>query len=201
MHMARRGPTSVAAAEQPAVNSTLLVFTSVDGTLRRAPNGPSVDVRAALGLLASRDVPVVLVSERPADELLWVQSELGLRHPFIAQNGAVLYAPAGCFPELAGLGERVGEWQVLTFHAARDPRQAVRLLVSLYRLREDGIVAIGLGAEWRDRDLLHEVNVPVIVRTEALDQARLIRRFPAAYVTSAAGPAGWSEAILGSVGE
>lgn len=179
----------------------LLVFTTVDGTLRDRGSASCADVRSALGLLASHDIPVVLLSDRPADEVMWIQSELGIRHPFIADEGAALYTPAGCFPELQGLGEAAGDWQVITFQSAPDPGQAVRLLLSLYRLQWDECFAIGFGAEWRDRVLLREVDVPVIVRDEASDQALLRRKVPHAYVTRAAGPAGWSEAILGSVGE
>jgi predicted mannosyl-3-phosphoglycerate phosphatase (HAD superfamily) len=179
----------------------LVVFTTVDGTLRPRGSGSCAEVRAALGLLASHDVPVVLLSDCPADEVMWIQSELGIRHPFIAEGGTALYTPVGCFPELHGLGESAGDWQVVTFHSAPDAGPAVRLLLSLYRLQLDEIFVIGLGAEWRDRVLLREVDVPVIVRDEASDQARLRRKVPHAYVTKATGPAGWSEAILGSVGE
>lgn len=201
MGIAETASSPTASGPKPHPASTLIVFTTIDGTLRDRTSGSCAEVRAALGLLASHDIPVVLVSGRMADELMWLQSELGFRHPFIAEDGAALYAPVGSFPDLQGLGERTGEWQVMTFHAARDPRQAIKLLLSLYRLREDAIVAIGLGAEWRDRTLLSEVDVPVIVRDQAFDQMRLIRKRSTAYVTNAAGPAGWREAILGSVGE
>jgi predicted mannosyl-3-phosphoglycerate phosphatase (HAD superfamily) len=186
---------------QPYSVTSLVVFTTVDGTLRHRETGSCAEVRAALGLLASHDVPVVLLSERTADEVRWIQSELGIRHPFIAEGGAALYAPIGCFPELHGLGEVEGDWQVVTFQDVPDPAQAIRLLLSLYRLQAGTIFAIGLGAESRDHVLLREVDVPVIVRSDADDQVRLCRSMPAAYVTRAEGPAGWSEAILGSVGQ
>jgi mannosyl-3-phosphoglycerate phosphatase len=87
------------------------------------------------------------------------------------------------------------------FHHAtgvQDPAHAIRLLISLYRLGGDGLLVVGLGDDWTDRVLLHEVDVPIVVRNPAADQKRLLRRVPAAYLTTAAGPAGWSEAILGS---
>lgn len=74
---------------------------------------------------------------------------------------------------------------------------AVRLLVSLYRARNEPPVIIGMGGDWRDRSLLREVDAPVIVRNQSLDQARLLRKVPSAYLTDAPGPAGWTEAILG----
>jgi mannosyl-3-phosphoglycerate phosphatase len=88
------------------------------------------------------------------------------------------------------------------FHYAtgvQDPAHAIRLLMSLYRLAGDGVVVVGLGDDWTDRILLREVDVPVVVRNPAVDQRRLLRKVPAAYLTTARGPAGWSEAIVGSI--
>lgn len=82
--------------------------------------------------------------------------------------------------------------------AVRHPGHAMHLLLSLYRARFTPLV-IGLGDDWPDRLLLRAVDVPVVVRNEALDQRRLLRELPAAYVTAAEGPAGWAEAVLGSV--
>lgn len=61
------------------------------------------------------------------------------------------------------------------------------------------VILIGLGDEWSDRFLLREVDVPIIVRNDAVDQAGLVRMFPQAFVTQSPGPSGWSEAILGSM--
>jgi hypothetical protein len=61
------------------------------------------------------------------------------------------------------------------------------------------VLIVGLGEDWTDRVLLRAVDVPVVVRNGGVDQRRLLKRVPAAYLTHAAGPAGWSEAILGSV--
>ncbi len=88
------------------------------------------------------------------------------------------------------------------FHFAtgvQDPAHATRLLISLYRLHGDSVLVVGLGDDWADRVLLRAVDVPVVVRNVGIDQRRLLKRLPAAYLTHAAGPAGWSEAILGSV--
>lgn len=78
-----------------------------------------------------------------------------------------------------------------------DPAHAVRLLVSLYRACVDPPAIVGLAADWRDRALLQEVDAPIVVRNYAVDQTRLLRKVPTAYLTNAAGPAGWTEAILG----
>jgi mannosyl-3-phosphoglycerate phosphatase family protein len=81
----------------------------------------------------------------------------------------------------------------------RDGRAAIRLLVSLYRAYWDSLIVIGLGDDAADRGLLREVDVPIIVRNDGIDQSVLLRKVPTAYLTGATGPAGWREAILGAV--
>ena len=93
------------------------------------------------------------------------------------------------------------EWELLRLQARGDPGDAVRLLIGLYRFGDDPVVFVGLGEDWKDRLLLRAVDVPVIVRNNAVDQARLLRRIPDAYLTNAAGSARWIEAIVGPVGE
>lgn len=183
------------------MSTSLVIVTDVDGTLRDPGTFSCDPARDALATLADQNVPVVVVAEQVPDEVMALQRELGLRAPFIAEGGAALYVPRGYFPEFPTLGEPVGPWDVIRFDAY-DSSQAVRLLISLYRAcSAAGVVIVGLGDEPTDRAWLSEVDVPVIVRNDAVDQARLIRKLPAAYRTSASGAAGWSEAILGSVGE
>jgi mannosyl-3-phosphoglycerate phosphatase family protein len=267
--------------------SSLVVVTDVDGVLRDADTGSWAEARAALQLLASHDIPLVLASGHCAAEMIRLQRTIGVRQPFIAEHGAALFIPEGYFADLPGLGTSAGSWEVIDFgerrpivcdalcqvaerlgleviglsrlsaeqlasreglpsrdahvalqreydepfllpratgagrtqlfnamrhagfrcfsgprfhHATgvQDPAHAIRLLISLYRLAGDGVVVVGLGDDWADRVLLQEVDVPVVVRNPAVDQRRLLRKVPAAYLTTARGPAGWSEAIVGS---
>lgn len=144
----------------------------------------SAEQLAAHGGLSTRDAYVAL--QREYDEPFL------LPHADSAQRtrlfNAMRHAGFRCFS-----GPR--------FHYAtgvQDPAHALRLLISLYRLAGDGVVVVGLGDDWTDRVLLREVDVPVVVRSSGVDQRRLLRKVPAAYRTTAAGPAGWSEAIMGS---
>ena len=87
------------------------------------------------------------------------------------------------------------------FHHAtgvRDGRAAIRLLISLYRAYSGSLIVVGLGDDGSDRELLREVDVPIIVRNDGIDQSVLLRRVPSAYLTTAKGPAGWREAVLGA---
>ena len=177
---------------------SLVVFTSVDGALRRGADGSCAGVRPALDLLAAQGVPVVLASTHSADELLALQTGLGQAHPFICDGGATMHVPNGYFADLQDLWPQDETWHVVPL-GAPDVGRAVRLLVSLFQVSGTDILTVGLGCSWNDHLLLEAVNVPIIVRSDSPDQARLQRKIPAAYLTSATGPAGWQEAILGSI--
>ena len=184
----------------PCAAAALVIFTAVDGVVCDDGTGSTRETFEALRLLAQRDIPLVLTSTRPPAELLALQAELGVRFPFVAGGGASLHIPAGYFPQLTRIGAQVDGWNVVEFKVPA-AGHAIRLLVSLYRLCSEQVVIVGLADHARDRVLLLEADVPVIVRNDGVDQRTLLRDVPSAYLTTAAGPAGWSEAILGSVRE
>jgi predicted mannosyl-3-phosphoglycerate phosphatase (HAD superfamily) len=182
----------------PASGSpSLVVFTSVDGALRDK-TGSCAGVRPALDLLVAEGIPVVLASHLPAGELMEVERGLGRPHPFICDRGSAMHVPSGYFADLEDLWPGDESWHVLPI-GAPDLGRAVRLLATLFQVSGADVLTIGLGCSWADRQLLDAVQVPIIVRSDTADQARLQRRLPGAYVTNAAGPAGWQEAILGSM--
>lgn len=197
-------PTAVTKPIRPAARppcaTTLVIFTAVDGVLRDAQTRSTSDAQAALHLLAQREIPLVLTSSRPATELLALQRELGIRYPFVAGGGASLHIPAGYFPELTRIGAQRDGWNVVEFKVP-EAGHAIRLLLSLYRLCNEDVMIVALADSAQHRVLLHGADVPVIVRNDDPGQEALQREMPSAYLTTAAGPAGWSEAILGSVGE
>lgn len=179
---------------------SLVILTALE-TLRDARTGSYEPARPALAVLADSGIPVVLISHASAAETEAVVRDLDLRHPFICEAGAALYVPYAYFTEISGLGDRCGDWEAIRFHDERDQDPAIRLVIALYKANFDDTVVVGVGDSWKDRALLGEVDVPIIVRSDAADQRQLVRKVPAAYVTRAAGPDGWSEAILGSVVE
>ena len=187
-------------AQPPCSAASLVIFTAVDGLLCDADTRSTHETRAALRMLAQRDIPLVFTSSRPPSELLALQGELNLRYPFVAGGGASLHIPAGYFPELTRIGAQHHGWNVVEFKVP-EAGHAIRLLASLYRLCSEEVVIVGLADAVQHRALLHAADVPVIVRTDSADQQALLREMPSAYLTIAVGPAGWSEAILGSVGE
>lgn len=74
-----------------------LVFTDLDGTL--LDDGYQWEAaRPALELLRAREIPVVLCTSKTRAEVLPLREDLGLRDPFIAENGGAAYIPRNYFP-------------------------------------------------------------------------------------------------------
>ncbi len=84
-----------------------VVFTDLDGTLLDHETYEHAAALPALKALAARRIPVVLCSSKTRAEIMEIQSVLGIRGPFIPENGgAVLLAGHGelepVFPERLG---------------------------------------------------------------------------------------------------
>jgi mannosyl-3-phosphoglycerate phosphatase len=57
----------------------------------------TTEVASVLRRVAARRMPLVLCSTKTRAELEFVQQGLGLRHPFVCENGAPVYVPTGYF--------------------------------------------------------------------------------------------------------
>ena len=191
-------PGRLSAALATPRTCPLVVVTDVDGTLRDPRTRSLAPADLALSTLSTHGVPVVLTSDGPAAELLALQQALELTHPFICEASTEIHIPTGYFASPDVPRPRARTWEVIELGPCESQVRAIRLLRSLYRSWDDMVILIGLGDDWADRHLLREVDVPIIVRNHEVDQAGLIEMLPYAFVTHAAGPSGWSEAILGS---
>jgi mannosyl-3-phosphoglycerate phosphatase family protein len=83
------------------------------------------------------------------------------------------------------------------FHASgdTDKGRAVRALRSLFPDPQETVFA-GLGDALNDERLLHEVDIPIIVRREDPAQTRrLAHAVPGASITIGTGPQGWAAAV------
>lgn len=190
-------PTLTAALATPRT-CPMVVVTDIDGTLRDPRTQSLAPADLALSTLEAHGVPVVLAGTGPADAVAALQDEIGLRHPFICRDTAEIHIPTGYFSHPSVQRPVARTWEVIEIGPCESQVRAVRLLRSLYRSWNDDVILIGLGDDWSDRYLLLEVDVPIVVRNDAVDQAPLIQRLPHAFVTREPGPAGWAEAILGA---
>lgn len=92
-----------------------LVFTDLDGTLLEHESYSWEAARPAIERLRIRHVPWVMVTSKTRAEVEWWREQMGNSHPFIVENGAAIFVPAGYFPfEIPGAQQRdnyeVLEW-------------------------------------------------------------------------------------------
>jgi mannosyl-3-phosphoglycerate phosphatase len=87
-----------------------------------------------------------------------------------------------------------GRFHHVSFGA--DMHRSVQAVTSLYRQRFGRVLTVGISAGLTEPSLLREVDIPIVVLDSDVDPASVLRKVPTARVTSAAGSAGWDEAIL-----
>lgn len=173
-------------------SASVVVITDLDGILRRDDLRTLAGARTALQEFSR--TRLVLCSSRGAAELRALQREIGIRQPFISDGGAVLHIPNGYFCGTSA--DTPDGWETIDF-GVRRLGHALRLLVALFRTCPEGPVIVGVGFQWRDRVLLHEVDVPVVIRDAAVDQSALLRTVPNAYLADRTGKTGLASVVFG----
>jgi predicted mannosyl-3-phosphoglycerate phosphatase (HAD superfamily) len=180
-----------------AANSinTLLIVTCIDGALRVSGTGSCASARQSLVAATCRGIHVVLASYHSATEMMAVQHELGIVTPFIALHGGTLCIPAGYLPSPKPHRPQRG-WDMMEI-TPPSIEDAIQALLARFDAAGQPPLVVGIGASWTDHALLRHVDIPILIRSALVDQGDLRRAFPGAYLTGAAGPDGWTEAILG----
>lgn len=97
-----------------------IVFSDLDGTLLDSTTYAFDPARPALAALRSRGIPLVPVTTKTAAETLRVQERLGVRGPFVAEDGAAVGWPRGSFPDAPGGLVRFGDVDILPLALARE---------------------------------------------------------------------------------
>jgi len=75
-----------------------VIFTDLDGTLLELETYSFEAARDALMLIKERRIPLVFCSSKTRLEQEFYQREMGLREPFIVENGSAIFIPADYFP-------------------------------------------------------------------------------------------------------
>lgn len=76
-----------------------LIFSDLDGTLLDHHTYRHDEADAVLGALETQHIPLILASSKTQSELLFYREVLHNRHPFIVENGAAVFIPAGYFSQ------------------------------------------------------------------------------------------------------
>lgn len=79
-------------SEQPHVLP--LIFTDLDGTLLDHDDYSFTAAQRAINNIKKNHIPLIINSSKTASEIFPIQQALGIRQPFICENGAALYLPS-----------------------------------------------------------------------------------------------------------
>jgi predicted mannosyl-3-phosphoglycerate phosphatase (HAD superfamily) len=182
-------------------SSSLVIFTRVEGLLCERTHAAIAAAGESLRVLASHDVPLVLVSAWDAADIRTVQRTFALTQPFICQDGAALHVPRAWLTEPAAASAQSDEdaaWEVFRF-SPPSVGAAFTMVSAMYLARGcDPLLTVGIGCDPADYALLAAVDVPIVVRNRSGRAPEWLHQLPGVYVTSATGTGGWSEAVLGA---
>jgi mannosyl-3-phosphoglycerate phosphatase len=74
---------------------SFLIFTDLDGSLLDHDGYSYADAVPALNRVREQSIPLVFVTSKTRAEVERLQRDMGVREPFIAENGAAIYFPQG----------------------------------------------------------------------------------------------------------
>lgn len=70
-----------------------IVFTDLDGTFLNHDNYSYQESEEALSVLSKKEIPLVFTTSKTKDEVEILQNKIGIKEPFIVENGAALFIP------------------------------------------------------------------------------------------------------------
>jgi mannosyl-3-phosphoglycerate phosphatase len=73
----------------------LLVFTDLDGTLLDHRDYSYEAAKAGLDRIRSQQIPIIFTTSKTRPEIERLQAEMQIQEPFIPENGAAVFFPAG----------------------------------------------------------------------------------------------------------
>jgi mannosyl-3-phosphoglycerate phosphatase len=73
----------------------LVIFSDLDGSLLNYDDYSFDEARPTLEKIKIREIPLILTTSKTRTELEIIQEEMGLKEPFITENGAAIFFPAG----------------------------------------------------------------------------------------------------------
>lgn len=121
----------------------IIIFSDLDGTLLDETYSFAA-ADAALEMIASCDIPLVLCSSKTRGEIEFYRARLANRRPFISENGGGIFFPQGSFPDNL-LSARHNLLSEAGYRMIRLGEPYARLRRALGELREEGFSVTGFG--------------------------------------------------------
>ncbi len=109
-----------------------LLFSDLDGTLLDRDTYSFSEATEALGRIADLGIPLVLATSKSRAEVELYRQRLSNEQPFIVENGAAGFIPAGYFPQLPPSLPRRGDYFVIELGI---PRPAVKRVLDILKER------------------------------------------------------------------
>jgi mannosyl-3-phosphoglycerate phosphatase len=96
-----------------AKKKRILIFTDLDGTLLDADDYSFKEALPALKKIKERKISLILCSSKTRAELELCQRNLGIKGPFISENGGAIFIPPGYFRQIPVELKKRGKYLVL----------------------------------------------------------------------------------------
>jgi mannosyl-3-phosphoglycerate phosphatase len=109
-----------------------VLFSDLDGTLLDRDTYSFSGAEEALCRIADLDVPLVLATSKTRSEVELYRQRLSNKQPFIVENGAAAFIPAGYFSQLPSSLSRTGDYFVIELGV---PRTAIRKVLDILKER------------------------------------------------------------------
>lgn len=94
-------------------NSSLIIFTGIDGVLLNAENNNNEPVLTRLAWLKAKHIPVIPVTHKTREEVETVRRQMNLSDPFIVEDGSGVFIPLNDGQFELPQGEQVGNYHLL----------------------------------------------------------------------------------------
>ena len=140
-----------------------LIFTDLDGTLLDHDTYSWKPAEPALKLAEKMGIPVIFCTSKTRAEIEACKKDTGNRHPFIAENGDVIFIPEGYFRRKPARAKRKGKYLVIVLGK---PYSEVRGIIKA--MQKKGFRVRGFG----------DMTVQEIIKLTGLpeERARLARK-------------------------
>lgn len=134
------------------MNEQWLIFTDLDGTLLEREDYSYAAALPALGLIETRNIPLILNSSKTVTEILALRTGLGNQHPFVAENGAAVLIPEHYFKHMEALETLESVDPALTYHIKRFSQPHDSILQALAQAKTLGFRFAGF-SDWSAAEL------------------------------------------------
>jgi mannosyl-3-phosphoglycerate phosphatase len=93
------------------MNERAIIYTDMDGTLLDHDNYSFEPAKEMLLKLAKAHIPIIPVTSKTFAELKVLRDQIGLKSPFVIENGAAVYIPEGYFAKAPPQSQLIdGHW-------------------------------------------------------------------------------------------